>query len=298
MSYRHLLALFACTLPAWAVTNQTEALMTNTLTLRTLATRAGVDIGGAVAPGPLQNNPRYAALAARECTVLVAENHMKMRHTQPARGTFDFTGADVVMAFARTNGMRVRGHTLVWHAMPPAWLETTTWTRAELLAVMRTHITTVMQRYKGHIHAWDVVNEALDDKGGLPSSLWHNVIGPEYLDLAFTYAHAADPSAMLFYNDYSAEGLNKKSDEAYALVRGMQARGVPVHGVGLQCHWRYDNYPSLADVVSNITRLAALGLEVHITELDLRIDLPVTPDKLARQARAYGEIVRACLTAP
>jgi len=126
----------------------------------------------------------------------------------------------------------------------------------------------------------------------------YNVIGPEYLDLAFQCAHAADPDALLFYNDYSAEGLNPKSDAVYNLVRGMKARGIPIHGVGLQCHWKYNDYPPLADVVSNITRLAALGLEIHITELDVRIDNPVTPEKLERQAQAYRDIVSACLRAP
>lgn len=266
--------------------------------LRDLATRASVDFGVAVNPTLLTREPRYARLLARECTVLVAENHMKMKYLQPQRGIFNFSAADTLLHFAEQHRQRLRGHTLVWHFMPPDWLESNTWTRAELLDVMRTHITTVMRYYKGRVYAWDVVNEAVADTGGLRSSLWFNVIGPDYLDIAFQCAHAADPDALLFYNDYGAEGLNIKSDEVYALVRGMQERGVPIHGVGLQCHWKYDDYPPLDDVVSNITRLAALGLEIHITELDLRIDNPVTPEQLERQAQAYREIVSACLRAP
>lgn len=268
------------------------------LSLRDLARRAGVEFGAAASPALLTREPRYASLLARECTVLVAENHMKMKFLQPQRGIFNFSAADTLLHFAEQHGQRMRGHTLVWHFMPPDWLESSTWTRAELLSVMRTHITTVMRYYKGRVYAWDVVNEAVADNGGLRTSLWFNVIGPEYIDLAFQYAHEADPDALLFYNDYDAEGLNTKSDEVYALLRGMKERGVPIHGVGLQCHWKYNDYPPLADVVSNITRLAALGLEIHITELDLRIDNPVTPEKLERQAQAYHEIVSTCLRAP
>lgn len=270
----------------------------NNTPLRTLAKRTGVQFGAAANPHLLVRDSRYAALLARECSVLTAENHMKFRFFQPHRGVFDFSQADVLVQFAEQHGQRVRGHTLVWHFRLPAWLESNTWTRAELLDVMQTHIATVMRHYRGRVCAWDVVNEAVADTGGLRSSLWLSVIGPDYIDLAFHYAHQADPAALLFYNDYDAEGLNAKSDEVYRLVRNMKARGVPIHGVGFQCHWKFDDYPPLNDVVSNIARLAALGLEVHITELDLRIDKPVTPEKLERQAQAYREIASACLRAP
>ncbi|MCX7847990.1 MAG: endo-1,4-beta-xylanase [bacterium] len=273
-------------------------LMTPQPSLRQLAARAGVDFGAAVNPLLLTSIPPYAAILARECTVLAPENHMKMKHLQPQPGSFNFAPADALVAFAQKNHQRVFGHTLVWHHMPPHWLQTTTWSRAQLLDIMTNHITTVVAHFKGRVYAWDVVNEAIADSGGLRSSLWLNVIGPEYIDFAFSCAHQADPHALLFYNDYDAEALNPKSDQVYALVRGLKQRGVPIHGVGLQCHWKYDHYPPLHDVVSNISRLVALGLEVHISELDLRIDLPVTPEKLHRQALAYYDIVTTCLTTP
>jgi len=145
--------------------------MNTNASLRELATRAGVHFGAAAVPGLLTRAPRYAALLASNCTVLVAENHMKMKYLQPHYGIFNFSAADTLLHFAEQHGQRMRGHTLIWHCMPPSWLETTSWSRAELLDILHSHITTVMHHYKGRVYAWDVVNEAISDDGSLRTSL-------------------------------------------------------------------------------------------------------------------------------
>lgn len=122
--------------------------------LRELAMRARVDFGAAAGPGPLARARRYAALLARNCTVLVAENHMKMKHLQPHHGIFTFSRADTLLLFAQQHAQRMRGHTLIWHFMPPSWLETTSWSRAKLLDILHSHITTVMRHHKGRVYAW------------------------------------------------------------------------------------------------------------------------------------------------
>jgi endo-1,4-beta-xylanase len=236
---------------------------------------------------------RYRALLAREFGMLVPENDMKHARIHPARGRFAFARADSIVAFAEANRMPLRGHTLVWHRQVAPWLARGTWKPGDVRALLEEHIDSVAGRYRGRIAAWDVVNEALEEDSSLRRSFWLEQVGPEYIELAFRRAHAADPSALLFYNDFNIEGLNAKSDSAYALIRRLLARGVPVHGIGLQAHFPLGAVPATLD--ANIARFAALGLRVHITELDVRVPLPATPEKLAAQARDYGTVVAACL---
>lgn len=268
------------------------------LALRSLARARGINIGAAVAARPLLNDSLYAQTLAREFGMLTPENAMKFGPIHPARDRYDFRDADAIVEFAVANGMRIRGHTLVWHNQQPRWLTEEDFSRDELLAILREHITTVAGRYRGKVTAWDVVNEAIGDNGSLRDTIWLRRLGPEYLDLVFRWAHEADPEAQLFYNDYGGEGLGRKSDAIYTMVRGLSSRGVPIHGVGLQMHVSLDSFPNPQDVAANISRLAALGLHVHITEMDVRIRQPITEEKLAAQARIYQEIVRVCLSSP
>lgn len=266
-------------------------------TLRSLAQARGRYIGAAVAPGPLLSEPVYAETLAREFNMLTPENALKFGRTHPSRDRYTFQDADAIVAFAQANGMAVRGHTLVWHEVLPRWLTAGAFARDELLAILHEHITTVVGRYRGRIAAWDVVNEALGSDGVWRNTFWYKTIGPEYVDLAFRWAREADPQARLFYNDYGGEGLGRKSDAIYALARGMKQRGVPIDGVGLQMHVRLDASPEPADVVASLQRLAALGLEVHITEMDVRIQGQATEEKLARQASIHRDMLRVCLAA-
>jgi len=265
--------------------------------LRNLADRRSIGIGAAVAVRPLREDAAYRAVLGREFNMVVAENAMKIHVLQPNPGTFVFSDADKIVEFAQANNMRVRGHTLVWHGSPPQWLETASWPRAEALDVLSRHIATVVGHYKGIVCAWDVVNEAVNDDGSMRKTVWLDRIGPDYLDHAFRLAHEADPKARLFYNDYGAEWPNKKADAILAMVTRMRSDGVPIHGVGFQCHFDCGKYPGPAEFAANMNRFSALGLEVQITELDIRIPLPVTEDKRALQARVYRDIIdAACST--
>jgi endo-1,4-beta-xylanase len=266
-------------------------------TLRTLAHERGIGIGAAVGPQFLRDEPLYAETLAREFTMLTLENAMKFGPVHPEPDRYDFTDADFIVDFAEAHDMRVRGHTLVWHNQLPAWLTERSWTREELIDILREHITTVVGHYRGRVAAWDVVNEAIADDGSLRDTIWLRGIGPEYVDLAFRWAHEADPDALLFYNDYAAEGLGPKSDAVYALVQGLLQRGVPIDGVGLQMHVSLRWPPDPEAVAANMARLGALGLQVHVTEMDVRIQdgVGTTEERLAAQAGIYRDMVEVCL---
>jgi endo-1,4-beta-xylanase len=268
------------------------------LSLRALAEIRDIQIGAAVAARPLQSEALYTETLAREFSMLTPENAMKFESLHPDRDRYDFGNADAIVDFAEAHGMQVRGHTLVWHNQLPRWLTEGNWTRDELIEILREHIMTVVGRYRGRVVAWDVVNEAVaDDGSSLRDSIWLRGIGPEYIDMAFRWAHEADPDALLFYNDWGGEGQGPKCDAIYALVRDLWQRDVPIHGVGLQMHVGLDACPEPQDVAANMERLAALGLEVHITEMDVRIDLPATQEELDEQARVYRDMLQVCLSA-
>jgi endo-1,4-beta-xylanase len=206
-------------------------------------------------------------------------------------------------AFAKQHGMKMRGHTLVWHNQTSDWVfqdsNGDSVGREQLLQRMKDHITTVMQRYKGQIYCWDVVNEAVTDEGPelYRRTKWLDIIGEDYIEKAFEFAHEADPDALLFYNDYN-ETNPEKREKIYQLVKSLVDKGVPIHGVGLQAHWKLDN-PSLDEIRTAIERYASLGLQLQLTEFDIsvfnfedkRIDLlEPTPEILEKQAQRYEEL--------
>jgi endo-1,4-beta-xylanase len=231
--------------------------------------------------------------------MLVAENAMKFDAMHPAQNTYNFTDADALVAYAEANNMVVRGHTLVWHSQIPGWLTGGNFTRDQVIAIMRDHIMTVVGRYRGRILAWDVVNEAVSDNNGQmrTDSFWHQRIGPEYIAMAFQFAREADPNAILYYNDYSAEGSGAKSDAVFNLVSGLVSQGVPIDGVGWQMH-QINPFRIQQAHRTNAQRLGSLGLEVSITEMDVRISLPTTAQELSEQALAYRDLVEFCLAQP
>ncbi len=266
--------------------------------LRELAERHGLRIGPAVGQHLLRNHPVYAAVLAREFNILTAENDMKWAAIHPERERFNWDASDPYVAFAEAHGMLVRGHTLTWHApYNPAWLEEGGFSRAELIDIYTNHIKTVVGRYRGRVAMWDVVNEALADKPPyeLRDTIWSRVIGPDYLDIAFRAAHAADPDAILVYNDYSVEEPGNKADALFNLVSGLLARGAPVHAVGFQMHIMDIDPQKLA---ANLARFAALGVDLHITEMDVRLPLPVDAAALERQADIYRKVLEVCLNEP
>src|SRR6202795_2592748 len=277
--------------------------------LREAAQSSGVLIGTAVRPAQL-SEAAYASTLAREFNMLEPEDVLKWEEVHPEPQSFDFSHADQIVDFAIRHGMKVRGHTLVWHHQNPQWLTEGKYTSGELAQILEKHIKTVVGHYRGKIFAWDVVNEAFDElqPGNLRSTIWRDRPGiglagngTSYIERCFRWAHEADPQALLFYNEAGAEVVNPKSDAIYAMVRAFRQRGVPIDGVGFQMHiekLRAD----VASISANIKRFTALGVEVHITEMD--VALPVGPngnprfEDLQLQADIYREVATACLSHP
>lgn len=222
---------------------------------------------------------RGAALIAAQFNSITPENVLKWEHVHPKPGVYDFDLPDRYVAFGEQHHMWIIGHTLIWHNQTPAWVfqddHGQPVDRATLLECMHDHIRTVVGRYKGRINGWDVVNEALNEDGTLRQSPWLKIIGEDYIAKAFEFAHEADPKAELYYNDYSLEN-NAKRDGAVALIRKLQAEGVPVAGIGLQGHVKMD-WPSAEQEDAAISTFAALGIRVNISELDVDVLPRTTP---------------------
>ncbi|HET7206626.1 MAG TPA: endo-1,4-beta-xylanase [Terriglobales bacterium] len=277
--------------------------------LRSLADRAGILLGTAVRSERL-SEPPYSSTLTREFNMLEPEDAMKWFVLRPNSQTFDFGPADRIVAFAQANGMKIRGHTLLWARQNPQWLLDGNFREKELLEILKAHITGVVGHYRGKVFAWDVVNEAFDESGNLRDSIWYNQPGiglaeqrTAYIEKAFRLAHTADPDALLFYNDAEGETMNPKSDAIYAMVKDFRSRGVPIHGIGLQMHVASDPRPNIASIRDNIVRLGSLGVQVHITELDVALPvdaagLPLHNTDLTVQAAIYRELLRACLEQP
>ncbi|MFZ5941627.1 MAG: endo-1,4-beta-xylanase [Bacteroidota bacterium] len=204
---------------------------------------------------------------------ITEENSLKWEKIHPQPGKYSFDAADRYVEFGEEHGMYIVGHVLVWHSQTPAWVfrdeKGDLVNRDTLLARMKDHIQTVVGRYKGRINSWDVVNEAIDDAGGMRKSLWYQIIGEDYVAKAFEYAHEADPDAVLIYNDYSLPNENKRN-EAVRLIRSLQEQGIHVDGIGMQGHYLL-NYPDPAEMEKSIEAFAALGVQVMITEMDITV---------------------------
>ncbi|MCK2214088.1 endo-1,4-beta-xylanase [Actinomadura sp. ATCC 31491] len=267
--------------------------------LRELAQQTGIRIGTAVDVASLRDEADYRKVLNREFSHVTAENAMKWESVEPERGTYTWQDADAVVANALRHDQKIRGHNLVWHNQLPAWLttgvENGTIGDAELRDILRDHIMTEARRYRGKIRAWDVVNEVVDDDGNLRQSIWLTHLGPGYIADAFRWAHRADPHAKLYLNDYNIEWNTAKIETTYTLIKDLKAQGVPIHGIGFQGHLgiQYD-YPG--DWPAVMRRFADLGLEVAVTEMDVRMVLPVTPEKLATQADYYRRALSGCLS--
>ncbi|KAG8903104.1 hypothetical protein FRC00_000324, partial [Tulasnella sp. 408] len=218
---------------------------------------------------------------------------MKWDTIEPTRNVFNYDHGDYIVNWAHNRSQTVRGHTFVWHSQLPSWLTSGTWDSATLTSILQNHIANEGGHYAGKLYAWDVVNEIFNEDGTWRSTIWYNTLGSSFVSIAFNAAHAADPAAKLYLNDYNVEGTGAKSDAYYALAQTLLANGVPVHGMGAQAHLIVGSLPG--NVASNVARFVNLGLEFAFTELDIRMTLPVTDALLATQATNYATITSACV---
>ncbi|MCI0709579.1 MAG: endo-1,4-beta-xylanase, partial [Chloroflexi bacterium] len=283
------LLLIFMILPAVPINAQETA-----FSLRGFASRNGIYIGAAAWTHHL-DDPTHADVLAREFNMFTPEHEAKFCMISNARGEYDFTNVDRLVEFAEEHDMVIHGHTLIWHSCSPDWVETADFSREEAIEVLREHITTVVERYKGRILYWDVVNEAFDN-GVLRDTAWLRMIGEDYIELAFQFAHEADPDALLLYNDYGAEVINAKSDAIYAMAQDFVERGIPIHGIGMQSHFNVDSI-NFASIAENMARIGELGLEVQFTEVDIKYLGETDAEILRRQARDYYRLMETCLDA-
>lgn len=278
-------------------------------TLRQAASARGLTVSAAAAT-PYLSESGYSNTLGTEYNGLTAEWEMKFTATHPRPNTdpspYDFSAGDQLVAFAKSHSMKVRGHTLVWHGDNPAWLTNGNYSAPEMNAIVQDHITQVVQHFGSGVFAWDVVNEAFNDDGSMRSTIFYDQPGigfagqgTAYVEQTLRWASAANPATKLFYNDYNAEVINAKSDAILAMATDFKNRGVPLHGIGFQMHvdLGFDNAGTLQSFASNLQRFAALGLELHITELDIRV-LSNDANTLSQQASLYGKIVSACVQQP
>lgn len=281
-------------------------------TLRHLAEEAGIEIGVAVNADLLAGNGKYRNIVNTQYSSVTAENVMKWEALNPAPGVYDWAAAEALIANAEANDQVVRGHTLVWHNQLPAWIASGDHSPEELKAILELHVRAVAKHFAGDIQQWDVVNEIFndDDAGSFRETIWFQAYedlglpGEQYVADVFRWAHEADPDALLFYNDYNLEFTGPKSNAAHAFVQDLLADDVPIHGVGFQGH--LDTQYGFPDLQNNLERFAALGLEVAMTEVDVRTyvtqkpngtytNTPAEPAEAAEQVEYWVGTLEACL---
>lgn len=277
--------------------------------LRKRAAAKGIIYGAAVRHDHLLQDAQYANCIAKECGMLVPEWALKWsapnKPLRPSPDSFDFSAADGMVKFANTHGMLFRGHTLVWHEAMPKWLREQG-NNQNAARFLEQHIKTVVGRYAGKIHSWDVVNEAIQPADGRTDGLrlspWLNWLGPDYISQAFRLAAAADPKAMLVYNDYGLD-YNTSKDEAkrtavLKLLERLKSQGTPIHALGIQAHlWGTENRFSPQKLREFLRNVASLGLKIMITEMDVA-DKELPQDVTVRDrivASAYEDYLTAVL---
>ncbi|MFF7952400.1 endo-1,4-beta-xylanase [Streptomyces griseorubiginosus] len=263
------------------------------VTLADLAQRHGRYFGSATDNPELVDEP-YKKILGSEFNQITPGNGMKWYATEPEQGVFDFSAGDEIVNLARAHHQKVRGHTLVWHSQLPDWVTSRTWTAGELRAVLKKHIQTEVRHYRGKVFAWDVVNEAFNEDGTYRETVFYKTLGPGYIADALRWARQADPKVKLYLNDYNIEAVGAKSDAYYNLAKELKAQGVPLDGIGLQAHLALQyGYPTTLE--DNLRRFSKLGLDTALTEVDIRMILPATEEKLAQQAEWYADVTDACL---
>ncbi|KAK7513402.1 glycoside hydrolase superfamily [Phyllosticta citriasiana] len=265
--------------------------------LNAAAKAAGLEYFGSATDNPELTDSDYMTILnnSDQFGQITPGNSMKWDTIEPSRGTFSFTKGDAIADLAEQNNQKLRCHNLVWHNQLPSWVSSGGFDNATLVEILQNHITKEVTHYKGRCYHWDVVNEALDDDGNYRDNVFYTTIGEAYIPIAFAAAAAADPDAKLYYNDFSIEWSSTKHTNAVNIVKLVQSYGVKIDGVGMQAHFTVGQTVTQDAMESAIQDFADLGVEVAITELDIRTTTPATNDALEQQSTDYQTIVNACL---
>ncbi|EED16894.1 endo-1,4-beta-xylanase, putative [Talaromyces stipitatus ATCC 10500] len=264
--------------------------------LNTAAKAAGLlYFGTAVDNGDLSDSQYLPNLETDDFGQITPANSMKWQPTEPSQGSYTFSQGDQIASLAKTNNDYLRCHNLVWYNQLPSYITSGSWTNETLIAALKEHINGVVTHWKGQCYAWDVVNEALNEDGTYRQNVFYQHIGEAYIPIAFAAAAAADPNAKLYYNDYNIEYPGAKATGAQNIVKSIQAAGARIDGVGLQAHFIVGQTPSLASQKANMAAFTALGVDVAITELDIRMTLPDTSALQTQQSTDYQTTTTACV---
>ncbi len=262
-------------------------------------------IGTAIRIKTLLNDPELQKLQIQNFNSITSASDMKMNKIMPSEGVYYWDRIDSIVNYAETNNQRLFGHNLIWHSSTPKWVEEkaskdSLW----LETFMKEYITTYVGRYKGKVAAWDVVNEGLESAGGaIRKTMWYNAIGKDYIAKAFTYAHEADPNAILFYNDFNIERDTVKLNATLKLIKDLRNEGVPISGLGFQMHIRMDIPDDI--IAYALKKGAETGLQIHLSEVDIifnkhddtrgggmQIYDELTDDMKEAQAKKYQNLVK------
>jgi len=260
--------------------------------LRVLAEQRDFLLGFAIVlnSADIADNQLYLEMASEEFNMITPENSHKMGWIQPQRGVYRWEDADAIANYAMEKGMVLHGHPLIWYAQLPGWVQSADPSQAR--SIMSEYISALAGRYRGRVKVWDVVNEAINDEDGqLRESIWFRGMGEGYIREAFQMAKAADPNAILLYNDYDVSWINTKSDAMYNLLKRELEAGTPINGVGFQMHLRTD-FTDFEGMKNNLQRFANLGLDIYITEFDVAQDAEGEEQK---QAEIYRRALEICL---
>lgn len=248
--------------------------------------------GTAVDINKLNFSPNYSDILSTQFNSVTAENIMKPEYLHPGENTYNWLEADQLADYCFTHSKRLHGHTLVWHQQLPDWMFNFDGSRSDWVKMMKSHIYQIVNHFKGKVSSWDVVNEAFEDDGTLRNSIWKQNIGPAYIELAFQFAHEADPDAKLFYNDFSLAINPIKRNAVLSFFNNLRARGVSIDGIGLQMHI-FNGFPENIQISQAIDDVWNNDYLVHISELDISINplsqemRVASQDELVRQAEKY-----------
>ena len=268
--------------------------------LRTLAEARHFFIGSMANTHWINESLHYRELVATQYN-LVTSATLYWSEVEPERNVFNFAPSELIQAFAKNHSQTVRCHNLIWHQTLPSWVNSSL-PHTELQAIAKNHVQTIVRHLKGRCYAYDVVNEPIDSDGKLRETIWYDALGEDYIATVLGWVHEIDPDAKLFVNEYGIESVNTKSDGLYTFLKSLKEKGAPLHGVGFESHFtEYNHWPNMSSIMENMQRFASLGLDIHITELDVSLKGAQgvsLAEQLYAQAEFYHNYLFTCLRVP